>query len=106
MRFYAYDLALEYIRALREPIATLRLHCPNEADQLQQAANSIARNVNEGSGRFGKDRRQLRRQAYGSLQETIASLDIAAANGWLDAELPARAIGDRLGAVLWPLVKP
>ena len=106
MRFYAYDLALDYIRALREPISTLRLHCPDEADQLQRAGNSIARNINEGSGRFGKDRRQLRRQAYGSLQETIACLDIAAANGWLAVDVPARAIADRLGAVLWPLVKP
>src|SRR5438477_587039 len=55
MRFYAYDLALEYIRALRELIRIQRQHCPEEADQLQSAANSIARNVASGSGRFGRD---------------------------------------------------
>jgi len=106
MRFHAYDLALEYIRALRDPIRILREHDPAEADQLQRAANSVARNIAEGSGRFGRDRRQFRRTAYGSLLETIASLDIAAANEWLAADVPARAIADRLGAALWPLVKP
>jgi four helix bundle protein len=106
MQFKAYELSLSYIRALRDPIQQIRLHSPDEADQLQRAANSIARNINEGSGRFGRDRRQLRRQAYGSLQESIASLDIAAANGWLEAQVPARAIGNELGAMLWPLVKP
>ena len=53
MRFYVYDLALEYIRALREPIRILRQHCPEEADQLQSAANSTTTNTATGNGFTG-----------------------------------------------------
>jgi hypothetical protein len=48
----------------------------------------------------------IRSTPYGSLLETIASLDIAAANEWLATDVPARDIADRLGAAPWPLVKP
>nr|HEX4315581.1 four helix bundle protein [Kofleriaceae bacterium] len=105
MRFYAYDLSLELVRALQAPLATIRTRSRDEADQLQRASHSVARNLAEGSGRFGRDRAQHHRIAYGSLLEAKASLDIAVACGWIASDEPAIDLADKVGAVLWRLAR-
>ncbi len=102
MRFLAYDLSLDLIRCLREPLALVRRHDAALAKQGRDALNSVALNLNEGSGRNGGDRQQHVAIAFGSLREVGAVLDIAAAHGWF-VEPPLAAERDRLAAMLWSL---
>jgi four helix bundle protein len=103
MPFLAYDLALQLVAELDAPIAELRKRSVDDADQLERAATSIVRNLAEGSGRFGKDRRHFYTIAYGSLRETKASMQLSVARGWLVELPPAFATAHRLGGILWSL---
>src|SRR5262249_42356811 len=83
MSFIAYDLTIDLIRRLREPLAIIRRHDAPLAKQACNAVNSVALNLAEGSGRAGGDRQHHFRIALGSLREVGAALEIAAAHGWL-----------------------
>jgi four helix bundle protein len=85
------------------PTAAVRRESAKEAAQLDDAANSVVRNIAEGNGRGGRDRQYLFGVAYGSLREVRAVLDLAAAKGWLGDEVAAQAIAHRLGGMLWRL---
>ena len=102
MRFLAYDLSIDLIRCLREPLAIIRRHDAALAKQGTNAINSVALNLAEGNGRTGGDRQHHFRIALGSLRETSAVLDIAAAHGWLAAPALA-AERDRLCGILFSL---
>ncbi len=102
MSFLAYDLALDLIRNLREPLAVIRRHDAALAKQARDAVNSVALNLSEGSGRNGGDRQHHFAIAFGSLREVGAALDIAAAHGWLASGV-AFAERDRLAGMLWSL---
>jgi four helix bundle protein len=102
MRFLAYDLSLELIRGLREPLAIIRRRDPRLARQGTDAANSVVLNLGESNGRFGADRLHLCRIALGSLREVGAVLDIAAAHGWLESP-PLALERDRLCGMLYGL---
>jgi four helix bundle protein len=102
MRFHAYDLALDIIRGLRAPLATIRRHDAALARQGTNAATSVLLNLAEGNGRDGGDRLHHFRIALGSLREVGAVLDIAAAHGWL-AETPLARERDRLGGMIYGL---
>ena len=102
MRFLAYDLSLDLICNLREPLALVRRHDAALAKQGRDALNSVFLNLNEGSGRNGGDRQQHFAIAFGSLREVGAVLDIAAAHGWF-GEPPFAADRDRLAGILWSL---
>ena len=102
MRLLAYDLALDIIRALREPFAIIRRQDAALAKQGRDAVNSVFLNTAEATGRSGGDRAHLFRIALGSLREVGAVLDIAAAHGWL-AESPLARERDRLGGLLYGL---
>lgn len=102
MRFLAYDLALDLIRNLREPLAAIRRHDASLAKQARDALNSVAMNIAEGSGRNGGDRQQFFAIAFGSLRELGCALDIGAAHGWL-AEPSCFEQRDRLAGMLWSL---
>ena len=106
MPFLAYDLSLDLVRALREPLTIVRQRNADLARQLDRAADSVAQNLAEAGGRFGGDRVQLFRIAYGSLREARSSLALAVAKGWLDGSEPPHAIADRLGAMLYRLAAP
>src|SRR5213593_945911 len=105
MRFLTYDLALDVIRGLREPLAVIRRHDAALAKQGVNAVNSVALNTAEGSGRSGGDRLHHFRIALGSLREVGAVLDIAAAHGWLAAQ-PLAGERDRLAGMLYSLQRP
>lgn len=99
------DVSLDLIRAIKPIVKKLQTQDAEEARQMKNAANSVARNVSEGWERVGKDKPHLYRIAAGSAREVRAGLLIADAWGWIDpAELEvAMALCDRLGAMLWRL---
>ena len=102
MRFVAYDLAIDLVRRLREPLAVIRHHDGDLARQACRALASVPLNISEASGRAGRDRLHLFRVALGSLRELGAALDVAAALGSLP-EAPYAAERDRLCGVLYGL---
>ena len=103
--FIAYQVALELIRALRPIIAVVRKFDRGLANQMQEASNSIALNLAEGSYRAGGDRRHSFEIAAGSTNEVGAGLDITAAWEWPVDTTEARAILDRLRALVWGLTR-
>ncbi len=78
------------------------------ADQARRAACSVPLNLAEGHGRFGRDRLQHFRIAYGSAKEAGSALEMLAGGGFVDREEAARAaeVLDRVRAMTWRLVHP
>lgn len=107
MPFDAFDVSLDLIRALREPLAAIRMSDPDLADQLKRAAASVSLNLGEGRRRMGRDRVHHWRVASGSANEVVACLRVAQAWGHVDetAIAPALALSDRVMAMLWKLAK-
>ncbi len=105
MSFEAFDLALDAIRNLVAPLATISQHDPDLARQLRRAAASVALNLQEGRRRQGRDRLHLWRVAAGSADEVVAGLRVAEAFGVVTAEAiaPALARCDRVLAITWTL---
>ncbi|MEZ4359908.1 MAG: four helix bundle protein [Kofleriaceae bacterium] len=106
MPFLAYDLSLDLVRSLRGSLVAVRQRDRDLARQLDRAADSVALNLAEAGGRFGGDRVQMFRIAYGSLREVRSALALATAKGWLDGTEPPHAIADRLGGMLYRLAAP
>jgi four helix bundle protein len=107
MPFDAFDLSLDLIRSLREPLVALTERDPSLAQQLRRAAASVPLNLSEGRRRNGRDRLHLWRVAAGSADEVVASLRVAEAWGHVDASsiAPALALCDRVLAMLWRLTR-
>jgi four helix bundle protein len=107
MPFDAFDLSLDMIRSLREPLAALAERDPALAQQLRRAAASVPLNLSEGRRRNGRDRLHLWRVAAGSADEVVASLRVAEAWGHVGSSsiAPALALCDRVLAMLWRLTR-
>ena len=107
-KFVAIEVSLELIRALRDPVATLKTLDRGLADQIVRAASSIPANLAEGRKRDGKDRQQFFRTANGSAGEIELHLRTAEAWGYLDAAtvIPGLKVLDRLLGLLWGLTHP
>ena len=105
VKFEALALALELIKALRPVIAKVRRSSAREADQLQDAGNSIARNLGEGSRRLGRDRRHSFSIAAGSAMEVRCCLLISLASGWIEEAdiVEVWPLVDREIAITWKL---
>lgn len=106
MPFLAYDLSIELVKLVQAPLGRVRKRSRELAMQLERAADSIALNLAESGGRFGGDRLQHYRIAYGSLREVRSALELAVAKGWLDGTEPAHALAHRLGGLLYRLAAP
>ena len=103
--FVAFEVALEVIRNLRPLVAKIRREDSRQAQQLIDAASSVAANLAEGNRRIGRDRLHFFRIAAGSADETLAHLRIAHAWGWLtdqDLTKPLQLL-DRQLALIWGL---
>ena len=105
MNFQALEVALELVKALVPLIAKVARHSKTEAAQLDDAGNSIVRNLAEGRRRLGKDRTFHYSVAAGSADEVYGSLRLSIAKGWLEVDESATAIelDDRILAMTWRL---
>ena len=105
MSFVVFEISLDLVRSLEEPLVLLQRRDPDLARQLRRAAASVPLNVSEGNRRNGKDRVHLWRVASGSADEVVASLRVAEAFGYVEADATARSLAlcDRVLAMLWRL---
>ena len=105
MPFDAFEVSLQMVRSLQEPLVVLERRDPSLAVQLRRAAASVSLNLAEGRRRTGKDRVHLWRIAAGSANEVVASLRVAEAFGYLTGDVAALSLAlcDRVLAMLWRL---
>jgi len=78
------------------------------ADQVIRCASSVPANLSEGRGRFGRDRLNHWRIAYGSAKEVDTHLRLLAGSGVVDARQAevALALFDQVRAMTWRLLHP
>ncbi|MCP4899615.1 MAG: four helix bundle protein [bacterium] len=78
------------------------------ADQPVRAASSVAANLSEGNGRFGRDRFNHWRIAYGSAKEVDTFLQLLTGAGVIDSSQAkqAAALFDEVRAMTWRLIHP
>ena len=103
--FVAFEVALEVIRSLRNVVAKIRTHNRKVADQVVDAASSVAANLAEGNRRIGRDRLHFFRVAAGSADEVRGHLRVALAWGWVTEADIAQSLQllDRQLALIWGL---
>jgi len=80
-----YPVIIEMIESLRPVLAEIERRDCDLARQMRRAASSVALNVAEGAYSRGRNRTARYHTALGSMQETRACLDVAAAFGYLGA---------------------
>ena len=100
-------LVLQHAITTAAKISGAKLAHPVLARQLERSSSSVALNLAEGAGRFGKDRLQHYRIAYGSCQESMATIAILVLGGHLDRDTGAGWYRDmnRIGGLVWGLMK-
>jgi four helix bundle protein len=98
-----YKFVLETIRIVGPVFDQIAKRDLDLARQGRRALSSVALNLAEGAGNDGGHRRERFRTALGSSKETLASLQIAEAYGYitLDAALAQRL--DRIAATIYRL---
>jgi four helix bundle protein len=79
---------LEAIATMRPLLGCIERRDTDLARQLRRAAASVALNIAEGSGSFGRVRTQRYRTALGSARETMSGLQVAESFRYIDA-IPA-----------------
>jgi four helix bundle protein len=83
-----YDDMLDALRIMRPMASAIDRRDPDLARQLRRASSSVALNLAEGSGSFGRVRTARYRTALGSARETMACLQVAEAYGYV-ATMPS-----------------
>ncbi|MBV8763034.1 MAG: four helix bundle protein [Deltaproteobacteria bacterium] len=104
--FIAHDVSLELIRELRTLLPAIQRFDRDLAVQLRTAATSVTLNLSEGQRSGGGNQRRHYEIAHGSANEVKGALAVAEAWGWIEQPAQARAILDRLLALLWRLTHP
>ena len=104
-RFLALELATSTAASCLSLLRGLR---GDLADQVSRAVSSVALNLAEGSGRFGRDRTHHFRIAYGSAMEASTGLAILKQTGALNAANAQRILDnlDRIRAMTWRAMNP
>ena len=107
-RLEAHALALQATGIILQLAGKIPAPMKSVADQLIRASSSVALNLAEGNGRFGRDRVHHWRIAYGSALETSTALQILVAAEYIRAEkaAEAEALLDRVRAMTWRLIHP
>ena len=105
MALQVHAVALDMIGALRPLVPRIARHDRSLADQLRRAASSVVLNLAEMERSDAGNARARLCTAAGSLSETRAALQLAAAWGYLDeaATRDADAVADRVAAMLYRL---
>ncbi|MCP4902559.1 MAG: four helix bundle protein [bacterium] len=95
----AADITIALVRRVPAPLKHL-------ADQALRAATSVPANLTEGHGRFGRDRLNHWRIAYGSAKEVDVFLHMLVNAGAIDREQSdrARELFDEVRAMTWRLI--
>ena len=104
--FIAHDVSLELIRELRTLMPAIQRFDRDLASQLRTAATSVTLNLSEGQRSGGGNQRRHYELAHGSANEVKGALAVGEAWGWIEDPARARAILDRLLALLWRLTHP
>jgi len=102
--FIAHDVSLDLIRELRGLLPAIQRFDRDLATQIRTAATSVTLNLNEGQRSGGGNQRRHYEIAHGSANEVKGALAVAEA--WIEDPARARAILDRLLALLWRLTHP
>jgi four helix bundle protein len=98
-----YGVILEVVRELRPVIARIERSDSDLGRQMRRAACSVALNVAEGMGSAGGNRTLRYRTALGSMQETMACVQVGAALGYLEGI--DDALEDRMCRIIGTLVR-
>src|SRR5262245_16993635 len=101
--FIAYEVSVQLVASLREPVALIEGSNRDLADQLRRAATSVVLNLAEGQRLTKGNKQKHYAIAHGSANEVKVALAAAQAWGWIDDVADSRAILDRLLALLWRL---
>ncbi len=104
----AYTVALEAAATTLALVRRVPAPFKSLADQLIRAASSVPANLAEGHGRFGRDRLNHWRIAYGSAKEVDAFLRLLVGSGSIEAAKANSALElfDRVRALTWRLIHP
>ena len=105
MSFVTRDVALALIQVVRTVLRELASKDRDLGDQARRAASSIVLNIEEGNRRKGGDREYHFRVAAGSAAELRAALLIGMAWDYMAEPTEALALLDRLGGLLYGLVR-
>ena len=106
MSFVTRDVALEMVRVVRPTLEMLYRRDRALGDQAKRAAMSVVLNITEGNRRTGGDRPYHFSVAAGSAAELQDALLIGIAWNYIAEPTEALALLDRLGGLLYGLVKP
>jgi four helix bundle protein len=80
-----YSVILEVVRELRPVVGQIERRDADLARQMRRAMCSVALNVAEGMGSGGKLRMARYHTALGSMQETMACVEVGGALGYIGA---------------------
>jgi len=101
--FITYEIAKQLIVQLRELVPIIMRVDQDLADQIRRAASSVLLNLAEGQ-RFNNGNKLRHYEiAQGSANEIRGGLDAAEGWGYIEQAPEARALLDRLLALLWKL---
>ena len=98
-----YDVMLDLLRDMRPTLEEIAKRDSSLADQMRRAVQSVVLNMAEGMGSRGKNRPVRYHSALGSLRETWACVQVAAAFGYV--EMPAPDVEAKMIHVSRTLVK-
>jgi four helix bundle protein len=98
-----YPVILEVIAELRPVVGALERCDGDLARQMRRAMASVALNTAEGMGSGGKLRAARYHNALGSMQETMACVDVGVALGYVDGV--DAGLHDRMRKIVGTLVR-
>ena len=78
-----YGVILEVVAELRPVVGQIERRDADLARQMRRALCSVALNTAEGMGSRGKNRKARYHNALGSMQETMACVEVGTALGYL-----------------------
>ena len=98
-----YSVILEVVAELRPVVGRIERCDADLARQMRRAMCSVALNTAEGMGSRGKLRRVRYHSALGSMQETMACIEVGTALGYLESV--DGVLVDRMKRVIGTLVR-